>query len=234
MPANPLLKLSPLPSPLGETEGVITAARRLRGAHTAVNGLFKTLHGVRQQKIDLGQEVRRLTHEETDLLRAALVFAGAGLDAVLKELVKGSLPLLIHAHPEATKALRQWAVRQTNDAPNLVKGWLGTWPTTDGKMLADYTESLTKGSLQGTDGLKEVRNALGLAKDPSLTEAHLDKLKEFFTVRNEVAHELDLKEPTGRGSSSRRDRKMEVVKDQCDLALTTTANFVTVVDAQLR
>jgi len=39
----------------------------------------------------------RLSHDEQNLIRAALAFAGAGLDSALKQLVRDTLPILIES-----------------------------------------------------------------------------------------------------------------------------------------
>jgi len=43
----------------------------------------------------------RLTSNEEDLLRAAIVFTGAGLDAALKRLIRDTLPPLLQVNTQA-------------------------------------------------------------------------------------------------------------------------------------
>jgi hypothetical protein len=82
-----------------------------------------------------------------------------------------------------------------------------------------YVAALTGSSLQGHKDIQKVRDALGIPKTDIDDEA-LERLSSFFAARNEIAHELDLVDSTGRGSSSRRDRTMAAVRDQCDEVLT--------------
>jgi len=78
------MKLKAL-SPPYEHLATETAQRFLVGAYDAVNGVLESLDVLRQIRKDETGDVRgRLPHNEEDLLRAALVFAGAGLDASLK------------------------------------------------------------------------------------------------------------------------------------------------------
>lgn len=62
-----------------------TAQRYLTSAYESVAAVLTNLELVRQNRRNEGQGLRgRLTDNEEDLLRAAIVFAGAGLDACLK------------------------------------------------------------------------------------------------------------------------------------------------------
>ncbi len=67
------------------------ALRHLAVAHSTPQGIFESLHVVRLAAADVsGKDARgRLNEGEVDLLRSALVLAGAGLDAVLKRLGSG-------------------------------------------------------------------------------------------------------------------------------------------------
>ena len=65
-----------------------TAQRFLASAYDSVEELLTTLTMFREWRRLEGQSLRgRLTRNEEDLLRAAILFAGAGLDATLKQLV---------------------------------------------------------------------------------------------------------------------------------------------------
>jgi hypothetical protein len=97
---------------------------------------------------------------------------------------------------------------------------------------ADYLHAL-----QSWTDLKKVRDALGLPTgDPTLdlTDARLQRLKDFFAARNEVAHELDLVDPSGKGSRTRRHRDMSSVGAQCDDALAVIDAFLRATAKQLR
>lgn len=78
-----------------------------------------------------------------------------------------------------------------------------------------YVEHLAGSSLQAPADLKNVRDALGIPAE-EIPDASLEELGAFFAARNEIVHELDLVDPSGRGSSSRRTRPLEQVRDQCD------------------
>jgi len=230
--ANALLQLSVLPQPLGTHPETAVAARRLSSTHASVQGLLTSLHDIRDSRANAGANLRKLTDNEVDLLRAAIVFAGAGMDAVLKQLTRDSLPQLLKTHPDTAGSLAAFAVRQVNDAQKTVIKWLKSGAI-DAAVHSDYVDQLVKGSLQGTGELAAIRNALGLKAAPTLDNSTLGQLDPFFMARNEIAHELDLKHPDRPTDPQRRIRKMEPVRVQCDLALTITASFIVAVDAIL-
>jgi hypothetical protein len=231
MAANPRLRLSPLTvsSSKQQTE---ESARRLKGAHASIDGLFGTLHSVRDAKIVAGRSLARLSHDEVDLLRAALVFAGAGLDAVLKQLVRDSLPALLDNYPAAQGALKGYSGRLTSEQPAKAKSILMSSDPTQA-LRQQYIADLTKGSLQGHGELIAIRKALGLPDSGALSEVALSGFSDFFIARNQVAHELDLRRPTGRGTFTRRYRRMEETREQADAALILSGEFILAVERWL-
>lgn len=72
------------------------ALTHLKVAHATLQGIFESLHVVREAAAVPGKDARgRLKEGEVDLLRSALVLAGAGLDAVVKRLARDALPELL-------------------------------------------------------------------------------------------------------------------------------------------
>lgn len=55
------------------------------------------------RKIRAGDIRGGLTSNEEDLLRAAIVFTGAGLDAALKRLIRDTLPPLLQVNTQANE-----------------------------------------------------------------------------------------------------------------------------------
>jgi len=88
-------------------------------AHTTLQGIFESLHVVRQAASSSGKDARgRLNEGEVDLLRSALVLAGAGLDAVLKRLARDALPQLLavgSTQVAADKAFKTHVSAQVRD-----------------------------------------------------------------------------------------------------------------------
>lgn len=225
MAANARLVLTPLPNPLWKKRLTIEAARRLKGAHESVQGHFDTLHDVRARKISKKVDVRRLDHREVDLLRAGIVFAGSGLDAVLKQLIEDTLLRVVDRSVAAKKLLATFGARLVDDEPATAKRILAA-SDRDSAIKAQYLEHLTRGSLQATSELKRVRDALGLAGIARLDDAALEGFEEFFLARNQIVHELDLKKPDGPGDFTRRYRRMATSRDQADEALILARTFI--------
>jgi hypothetical protein len=75
---------------------VVPSWARLVATHKAISGLFDTLHVLRERAADEGNP-RRLTEDQLDQVRAAIVFTSAGLDACLRRLLRDALPKLISA-----------------------------------------------------------------------------------------------------------------------------------------
>ncbi|MFJ1551895.1 hypothetical protein [Streptomyces sp. NPDC088246] len=167
----------------------------------------------------------RLSHDQTDQLRAATVFTSAGLDACLRRLLKDALPTLINGNSAAEGKFKQFINEQLNEKASKAFRAAVIDPDPRTKLIDIYVEALTGSSLQGHKDLQRVRNALGIPES-DISDSALAGLSPFFAARNEIAHELDLVDPTGRGSSSRRDRTMTAVRDQCDEVLQQVKAFV--------
>ena len=88
---SPRYRSATLPSlqslpPACFVEGTETAQRFLGRAFDSVEASLNTLDTLRAVRRDRGENVTgRLTSQEEDLLRAAIVFTGAGLDATLND-----------------------------------------------------------------------------------------------------------------------------------------------------
>jgi hypothetical protein len=78
---------------------VIPAWWRLVSTHDSVGGLFDTLYAVRRLGADSGGA--DLPDSSQDLLRAAIVFSSAGLDACLEVLVSHAVPVLVSGNDKA-------------------------------------------------------------------------------------------------------------------------------------
>ena len=224
MVANARLVLTPL-GISSSKRGTQEAVRRLTGAHASIDDLFGTLHSLRDTKLKKGIPIARLSHGEVDILRSALVFSGAGLDAVLKQLTRDALPTLLVGHSAAQGALREYSGRLTTAEPTKARSILMSLNPT--KALRDaYMADLTKGSLQGHTELIKLRKSLGLPDAGNLSDTSLAGFSDFFIARNQVVHELDLLKPMGPGTFTRRTRKMKETRDRCDAAITLASDFI--------
>lgn len=205
-----------------EAEG---AWRYLQGAHASVSGLFDTLHVLRLKSATKSDARGRLSHDQTDQLRAAIVFTSAGLDACLSRLLRDALPALVNGNHDAEGKFKAFLHGKLSDKVSNPLRAAITNVDPRAKLIDLYVDTLTGSSLQGHKDLQKVRDALGIPEQ-EIPNADLERLGPFFAARNEVAHELDLVNPTGRGSSTRRDRRMNDVRDQCDEVLQQITKFI--------
>lgn len=207
------------------------AWRYLVGTHETVTGLFDSLEMVRAELQRRKEKDRRgrLSHDEQNLIRAALAFAGAGLDASLKQLVRDTLPMLIESEAGVERMFKKritiWLGKPESggDAALIRDAVLADEPR--GFLVRKYVHFLTEGSLQATDQLQKVRDALGLT-DSQIPDASIEDLKDFFQARNQIVHELDFVASTGPGIPGRRDRSIALATQQCDQAIQLTQQFI--------
>ncbi|MFF4588020.1 hypothetical protein [Streptomyces sp. NPDC001388] len=221
------LELTPLgPQPRGCPAEVKGSWKYLVGAHDSVTGLFDTLHVLRLKSAEESDARGRLSHDQTDQLRAAIVFTSAGLDACLRRLLRDALPTLVNGNSAAEGKFKLFVNEQLN-TEKASKGFRAAVidPDPRTRLIDMYVESLTGSSLQGHKDLQKVRDALGIPAS-DIGDSTLQRLGPFFAARNEIVHELDLVDPTGRGKSTRRDRTMSAVKDQCDEVLQQVKSLV--------
>ena len=137
------------------------------------------------------------TDEQQDILRAAIVMAGACIDSSLKQLFRDCLPDLILTDNGVKREFETFverALRRTDseagiDCKLLACALTSTHPL---NFLSEaYVYSLTGASLQSTDQLFAACRALGLntKNDVPLDKAQLDKV---FSARNDIVHEMDI------------------------------------------
>ena len=182
-----------------------------------MDGLLQTLETLRGIRKEAQGDIRgRMPENEADLLRAAVVFAGAGLDATLKQLIRDTLPLLLDCNEQAHDKFETFAANRlrtgdTADAKVLARYLTSSDPR--GRLIEDYIHELTGSSLQSDKEVQLAAGALGI-NDGQLRK-RIKGLEELFSIRNEISHELDLQRPEKQGDRSRRTRGMGPTIKQC-------------------
>ena len=205
-------------------EAALTAAQTMRRLRLAATGK---------------KSVGRLSETDVDLLRSAVVFAGAGLDATLEQLVQDSVELMIDHDRHAKKAFRSWVStfldhKDTGiDKAALVEIFLHDAPSPRAVLVSAYRKDLTGGSLQSVDKVEEICTALGIA-EPSFRRdlASNVQLREMFDARNQIAHDLDLTDPDEPGRR-RHDRTVRACTGWAQEALAVTQGIVNRVAASV-
>jgi hypothetical protein len=184
------------------------------------------------------------TDEQQDLLRAMVVFAGAGIDSMTKQLIRDALPEMVARLPAARERVERLGVRHLRRSTSEpVDDETGVLPTVNPQrltrvLLADsprtgmvelIVDDLTAGSLQSLEELYRIANYLGL--DPKNLGDEGD-LRAVFECRNRLIHEMDIDfNQPNRNRFSRR--KNDMVK-HANTLLEASASILRGVDDQLR
>jgi hypothetical protein len=197
--------------------GTETAQRFLGSAYDSVEAILTVLSGLREERKTVTGDIRgRLTAPEEDLLRAGIVFAGAGLDAALKQLIRDTLPSLLETNTQAhdkfeTFAIGRLGVGEIADTRALARYLTSSDPRA--RLIEDYVYELTGSSLQSAEEVQKTAGALGI-EDAELRK-RITGLKKLFIARNQISHELDLQRPEHPGDRQRRTRGLPSTKDLC-------------------
>ena len=212
----------------------------LRYAHDTAESMLETFTDVRTARKAKGTP----TDEEQDLLRAMVVFAGAGVDAMTKQLVRDALPVLLERSPESRTRIERLVARHlqrsSGDEGDGLEGNLqAVNPRRIAKVLLAESpragvaellvDDLTAGSLQSADELYRIADYLGLKKG-QFSVADSD-LREVFKCRNRLIHELDIdfSQPNRNRFPRRREDMVKYARE----LLTVSQTILTGVDGQL-
>lgn len=157
------------------------------------------------------------SHEEQDLLRAMLLFACSGLDAVVKQLIQDALETVLEHDEGAQREFKKFAERRLKKSSTGEERerTLTGQNIPDVSLLAELlvsfnprallvftlTKTLISDSLQSRDQLLKVASHFALTKDDVMSD---DKVtKEAFDARNQIAHEMDVDLQSGKGRRAR-------------------------------
>lgn len=219
------VELTALPhKPRGGGSEIQRSWSRLVATHAVVSGLFTTLNDLRAAQDDMRGAISE-THR--DQARAAIVFTAAGIDACLRALLRDSLrTLLLTEGPAHGAFVSHFMSERLKDKVTEATKKAVVDIDPRGALIDLYVKDLTDSSIQGAEDLAKCRNALGLKKDPALEGSILTGHQPFFDARHEVVHELDLVDPSGKGTRGRRHRDIAAVGEQCDGALQLLYAFI--------
>lgn len=187
-----------------EVQNAIWAAQDSAGSAlllaSVTNRLIKTVDNKSLQG--------RWANPAVDLLRSALLFASAGLDTSLKRLVKHGLPLLLDVDPRVESQFQKWAADAMSGGQNggldpkaLVRVLMTKGVSPRDSLLSSWIYELTDGSAQSAERVDALASALGVTDATLRARTSSPKnsktvLQYAFTARNQIAHELDVTDPT--------------------------------------
>lgn len=197
------------------------AQRYLESAYDSVSSLIQeTYPALRAQRT---ASRGRLTHAEQDLFRAAVVFAGAGVDAVLKQALRSCVPLRIEKSDAARGKYVEFVTRHIQDGAGLSAkrvAELLTAGVPEARLREFYIQFLTGSSLQSREQVTNSLSALGIENADLYKETRT--LDPLFKARNQIAHEMDLTpaaQERTRGSRTRHERSLQSYQDMCHAGL---------------
>ena len=215
--------------------GTDTAQRYLAGAYDSVEGLLQAFETLRVIRKETDGDIRgRMPENEVDLLRAAVVFTGAGLDATLKQLIRDTLPLLLPSNQQAQDKFESFAADRLGTGELADTRMLARYLTSSdprSRLIEDYILHLTGSSLQSAEEVQLVAGALGI--DDGALRKRISGLRPLFAMRNEISHELDLRRPEKQGDRSRRTRRKDRTIKQCHEGLEVGQQIINAVGALL-
>lgn len=220
--------LSPLAAaPTGRAPNVRSARRYLLATHDSVSGILDVFGLARSEAARTkGTAAGRLSLDQADLLRAAMVFTSSGLDATCHRLVRDVAPTLIGRGGTA-KALFDLYVKDQLDQPRTPHGLLAavTAPDPRKALLDRYVLAKTAGSFQRSGDLQSrARDLLGISKKV-MPDARFAALDDFFVARNRIVHQLDYMDPTG-AKTARYHRAPLAVVSACDVVLAVASDLI--------
>ncbi len=178
-----------------------------------------------------------------DLLRAMLLFACSGLDAVVKQLVQDALELILREDLGAQNEFRKFVERRIKRGPADDVDRLSVGSSVlDSKLLAELmvsfdprarlvgmlTRSLTSDSLQSRDQLLKVAAHFALSAPEVMDEPNVTK--DAFDARNQIVHEMDVDLGSG---NARRPRDYGIMIKWCDNILNISRRFIGAVEGKL-
>ncbi len=155
-----------------------------------------------------------------------LVFACAGLDFLVKQLLKTKLTRLIATDSGAKLKFKEFVRRGLDKDPREIMNLAALIFTEESPrdlLLSEYIKSLTGDSLQSVEQLLKVSGASGLDQQAIFSRDRMNALKDAFIVRNQIIHEMDINVdgPRDQGYRTRRQRRAteieEYTKDILDL-----------------
>jgi hypothetical protein len=173
------------------------------------------------------------TDAEQDLLRAMLVFAGAGLDAMVKEMIRQALPIAIE-RSKASPAFESFIKRRCEGVGPVDHKFLASVlanPNPRQFLIAAWIADLTGGSLQSVEALAIAASAFDVKfSDIVPNRAEEDLLKRAFKARNQIVHEMDLDFTANR---ARRQRRIAESLELTQQVFTTAERVLLAVEAKL-
>jgi len=215
----------------------------LKYARESSESFFQTFKTSRK-----GKKRGTTSDEEQDLLRAMVVFAAAGLDSLLKQIVKDALPKILKQNAAAQMELQKYTQRALRGRSRTIgseEDEGDDWLEIDKKFLAEIliadsprdavierlVGSLIGESLQSTKQIFKVIRCLGLDEKSLEIGKNKGDLDKIFRTRNQIIHEMDIDFSQPR--RNRFTRSQTIMTNNVKALLELGAKLLSTVDTQL-
>jgi hypothetical protein len=173
------------------------------------------------------------TDLEQDLLRAMLVFACSGLDALIKQLIKDALPVVIEKNEGAEAQFRAYIEKRIGQEQKFGYELIALSLTSRApreQTLERFKDLLSQDSLQSKDQIFQVASFFDIPS-PDIFSRPND-LRDVFKIRNKIIHELDI--DRGRPNRSRVSRRRADMIRAVNIIFQTTSAFLSEVDKRCK
>lgn len=201
-----------LPSRVGHLR-TAAAQKQLDAASVTVHNMLFTMCLQRAMMRELQKKDHRgrLSDADQDVLRAVVAFAGAGLDAALKQLIRDAIRSLISTNANSYEQFTGFVDIHLANGESInrkrLREILLDARGAPSALLEAYERELTGDSLQSAAQVARVCQVLGV-DEPEIRKRLRNGglLDQMFRARNTIIHELDLKpdELTGRTPRTRQ------------------------------
>lgn len=199
----------------------------LTNAHAVASSFY---HSYTQLRV--GKSRGTTTDEEQDLLRAMLVFASAGLDSLVKQLVRDALRPVIERSEGADAQFRlfvQTKIKRGDGlSDRLIADVLVSRKPRD-SLLDVLINEITSESLQSAEQIFRVAAAFDIAT--SVICPDIKAFKDVFKVRNQIIHEMDV--AFDQSNRTRRPRKHADMVSFTNSLFDVSARFLSAADQKL-
>jgi hypothetical protein len=174
------------------------------------------------------------TDSEQDLLRAMLVFASSGLDAMMKQLIHDALPKVIEqGNVGAMEFFSNFVAREISrdakaGAALISRSLTSTMPQ---RYLQDwYRGQLGAESLQSKDQIFQIAACFDIPSKDITGEPNA--LKDIYKIRNKIIHEMDI---DLKGANRKRiPRKRDEIVAAVNELLEVAEKFLAQVDSRCK
>lgn len=199
--------------------------------------ILVTTHSTCQSFIDTMQQVVAgrggyplPSTSEQDLLRAALVFASSGVDAVIKQLVQDALPVVLDATEGQNGAaanfsdyVRTALSRDPAKAAEVLARSLTAYVPRN-SLIEWFQRELKANSLQSKDQIFQVASYFDIPTADLCSGNEIKKLTDAFRMRNSMLHEMDI--DFSANDDARTVRTEAAIVDAISMLVTVAARFL--------